>query len=52
MACSLVRRFFFGYTSMTRNNTVTKYLIGRSYKNDKFDWSFLFRVCVKRVMEL
>ena len=25
---------------MTRNNTVTKQLIGCSYKNDEFDWSF------------
>ena len=41
-----------GYTSKTRNNTVTKYLIGRSYRNDEFDWSFLFRNCIMRVMEI
>ena len=41
-----------GYTSMARNNTVTKELIGRSYKNDEFDWSFLFRDCIMRAMEL
>ena len=43
---------FFVYTSITRNNTVTNELIGRSYKNDEFDWSFLFRYCIMRVMEL
>ena len=38
---------------MTRINAVTvKLLIGRSYKNDEFDWSFLFRDCVMRVMKL
>ena len=37
---------------MTRNNKVTKYLIGCSYKNDEFDRSFLFRDCIMRVMEL
>ena len=26
-------------------------LIGRSYKNDEFDWSCLFRDCIMRVME-
>ena len=37
---------------MTRNNAVTKSLIGPSYKNDEFDWSFLFRDCIMRVMKL
>ena len=37
---------------MARNNTVRKYLIGRSYKNDEFDWSFLFRDSIMRVIEL
>ena len=37
---------------MARNNTVRKYLIGRSYKNDEFDWSFLFCDSIMRVMEL
>ena len=41
-----------GYTSMTRYNTVTKELIGCSYKNNEFDWSFLFRDCIMPVMEL
>ena len=26
------------YTFMSRNKQSQKYLIGRSYKNDKFDW--------------
>ena len=37
---------------MTLNNTVTKKLIGHSYKNDEFDWSSLFRDYIMRVMEL
>ena len=37
---------------MTPNNTVAKLLIGRSYKNDEFDLSFLFRDCIMHVMEL
>ena len=32
------------------SHTVTKQSIGRSYKNDEFDWSFLFRDCIMRVM--
>ena len=34
---------FIGYISMTRSNTVAKYLIGRSYKDDECDWLFPFR---------
>ena len=29
-----------GYTSMSRNKQSRKYLIGRSYKNDEFNWPF------------
>ena len=28
------------YTFMSRNKQSRKYLIGRSYKNDEFDWPF------------
>ena len=42
----------FGYTFMSRNKQLRKYLIGRSYENDKFDWSFLFRDDIMLVMEV
>ena len=29
-----------GYAFMSRNKQSRKYLNGRSYKNDEFDWSF------------
>ena len=29
-----------GHTFMSRNKQSRKYLIGRSYKNDEFDWPF------------
>ena len=29
-----------GYTFMSRNKQSRKYLIGRSYENDEFDWLF------------
>ena len=35
-----------GYTFMSRNKQSRKYLIDRSYKNDKFDWPFLFGDCI------
>ena len=28
-----------GNTFLTRKKTLTKYLIGRSYKNDEYNWS-------------
>ena len=31
---------FFDYTFTSRNQQSRKYLIGRSYKNDEFDWLF------------
>ena len=35
-----------GYTFMSRNKQSRKHLIGRSYKNDEFDWPFLFGDCI------
>ena len=37
---------------MSRNKQSRKYLIGRSYKNDEFDWSFLFGDCIMRNMKM
>ena len=37
---SLLRPFH--CTFMSRNKQSRKYLIGRSFKNDEFDWPFLF----------
>ena len=31
---------FYGFTFMSRSKQSRKYLIGRSYKNDEFDWAF------------
>ena len=32
---------YLGYTFMSRKKQSRKYLIGRYYKNDEFDWPFL-----------
>ena len=32
---------YLGYTFVSRKKQSRKYLIGRSYKNDEFDWPFL-----------
>ena len=31
---------------MSHNKQSRKYLIGRSYKNDEFDWPLLFGYCI------
>ena len=36
----------FGYIIILRNKQSRKYLISRYYKNDEFDWPFLFGVCI------
>ena len=41
-----------GYTFMSRNKQLRKYLIGRSYKNDEFDWPFdLMIVTYERITQ-
>ena len=40
MAVLLLLKNIFGYTLMSRNKQSRKYFIGRSFKNDEFDWPF------------